>query len=93
MQNNIKFKDCLMEIYFYNLETNTWKFINCGGGPLQPRKNHASAILGRNLIIHGGLNSKDTILRDMWTLDLGNTIILFLIYETYFSLNRNKFLE
>ncbi|KAL4466060.1 hypothetical protein ABPG74_004297 [Tetrahymena malaccensis] len=70
-QNQIKFRDCLLDVYSYNLETRTWKYITCTGGPLQPRRNHASCIIGRNLLVHGGVNNKDQSLRDMWFLDLG----------------------
>lgn len=71
-QTSVKFKECLQDLHVFSLETKTWKLLICSGGPLQPRKAHAAAILGRNLLIQGGVNSKDQVLKDMWLLDLGN---------------------
>ncbi|EGR29153.1 kelch motif family protein, putative, partial [Ichthyophthirius multifiliis] len=69
-QTVLKTRELLQDVYFLNIDTLTWKLINCQGGPLQQRRNHASAIIGRNMLIHGGINNKEQTLKDLWILDL-----------------------
>lgn len=41
-----------------------------GGGP-GPRYSHAAAILGATMYIHGGRRADNTVLGDLWALNLG----------------------
>ena len=48
-----------------------WKFIKTIGDPIDPRRNHAAALAGRYMIVHGGISPKDQYLNDYWALDIG----------------------
>jgi hypothetical protein len=44
--------------------------IKTNGDFIYPRRNHAHLVLGRHLIIHGGINSKGNYLNDLWIYDI-----------------------
>lgn len=72
-QTNVKFKDCLFDVHVYSIVAKTWKQLQCTGGLFQPRKSHAAAMIGRNLLVQGGVSGKDQAQKDMWLLDLGTS--------------------
>jgi hypothetical protein len=41
-----------------------------GGEILEGRKNHVACMIGKTMLIHGGINAKGHILKDMYLLDL-----------------------
>lgn len=48
-----------------------WKFIRTIGDPIDPRRNHAAALAGKYMIVHGGISPKDQYLNDFWVFDIG----------------------
>lgn len=62
--------DCLSDIRQYFFEKNEWKRVKCGGDYLEPRKKHAGVVLGKSLLVHGGVNSFEKYLKDWMLLSL-----------------------
>ena len=48
----------------------TSRFPGCTGGGPGPRYSHAAAILGATMYVHGGRRADNTVLGDLWALDL-----------------------
>jgi len=43
-----------------------------GNGDLvEPRRNHAAVIVGKHMLIHGGIDNKGTYLNDLMIFNLG----------------------
>ncbi|EAR99870.2 classes I and II family aminotransferase (macronuclear) [Tetrahymena thermophila SB210] len=68
---NFKQKQCLCDIFALSIDQKKWAQINVTGDIPQGRRGHASCIVGRWLIIHGGSNFRDFTLSDVWAFDLG----------------------
>ncbi|EGR31278.1 kelch motif family protein, putative, partial [Ichthyophthirius multifiliis] len=83
-------KQLLSDVFVYNLENQNWKAMLCTGGFIQPRRNHTAALIGRSLIIHGGINNREQVLKDLWILDIGNQSWLEVILQTDFDLCFHK---
>ncbi len=65
-------------IYIYTymyIEIKEWKYLKTTGDVIESRRNHACEILGRSLIIHGGLNDHGRYLNDLWELNLSKKIL------------------
>lgn len=82
--------ECLNLVYIYTytyaytiisfiLEIGEWKTLRTSGELIDARHNHACEIVGRSLIIHGGLNDRGKYLDDLWELNLSIYIYLCLI--------------
>jgi hypothetical protein len=56
-----------------------WRSIRTLGEYVEPRRNHTATVVGKHLIVSGGLNSKGTFLDDIFALDLGKELIYFLL--------------
>lgn len=41
------------------------------GDILEPRRNHVACVIGSKMIVHGGQNSANKYLNDLWHFDLG----------------------
>ncbi|KAL4478030.1 hypothetical protein ABPG72_013469 [Tetrahymena utriculariae] len=70
---SFKQKQCLCDIFALNIDQKKWAQINVAGDIPQGRRGHASCIVGRWLIIHGGSNFRDFTLSDVWAFDLGTS--------------------
>ena len=53
-----------------NTENMEWKTIRASGEYIFPRKNHTSCIVGKFLVVHGGIDNREWYLRDLWILDI-----------------------
>ena len=62
----------------YSLSTKKWENITCPIEDLTPRYNHASCVIGRFIIIHGGQDVKGHFLDDMWGFDM--------LYNVFFKI-------
>ena len=51
------------------LENFKWKYIRPIGDLVDARRNHVATIVGRYMIIHGGISPKDQYLNDFWQFD------------------------
>ena len=52
------------------MNTYEWKTIHAGGEWLDFRRNHSAVIVGKYMMIHGGINNKNSYLNDYFNLDL-----------------------
>ncbi|KAL4506637.1 hypothetical protein ABPG72_000208 [Tetrahymena utriculariae] len=64
-----KLKELVNEVRIMNLETFEWKILRNSGDMVESRRDHVSSIVGKNLIIHGGISQK-SYCNDMFHLDL-----------------------
>lgn len=62
--------ECLNDVYQLSLDTNEWKRLRCSGESVEPRRDHAGCLVGRDLVIHGGVNRYDKYLSDLLVLNL-----------------------
>jgi len=60
------------DLYLLDLPTLTWKEIEIKGDKPAPRAQHTALCMGHYLLIIGGYNG-DSLLSDIWLLDLKNT--------------------
>ena len=60
-------------LYVYNIEMNKWNKIECYNEP-HTRAFHGMAIVKNKLIIHAGLTSNNTILKDICYINMNNVI-------------------
>ncbi|KRX05522.1 Galactose oxidase/kelch, beta-propeller [Pseudocohnilembus persalinus] len=67
---NAKTRECLLDVLLFDLKNFTWNQAQCSHIFLQQRRNHIAEIVGKNLIVHGGVNMMDRIIEDVWILDL-----------------------
>lgn len=63
-------RECLSEIRSLNTETMEWKFIKTNGDGIEGRRGHACTVIGKNMLIFGGINSKGYYLDSIYHLDL-----------------------
>lgn len=56
----------------YNPENETWEFVKTGGTYIPTRKYHSGGIVGKHLMIYGGLNDKNNFLGDTAVLNMEN---------------------
>jgi hypothetical protein len=63
---------------FLLLEAYEWKLLQTSGDPIEARRGHSGTIVGKHMIIFGGINSKGKYLDDLYHMDLSN-IHFFLI--------------
>lgn len=73
-QTGLRQKECLGEVRVLNLEDSKWSWVKCGGDIMTPRRNHVSEIIGKNMVVHGGLNYKGSVLGDLWLFDMSNIL-------------------
>ena len=60
-----KSRQCYNDMFAFHSDTSRWEEIKCGGVALEPRRNHVSCIIGRNLLIHGGVDEHGNYLSDL----------------------------
>ncbi|EAR90836.2 kelch motif protein (macronuclear) [Tetrahymena thermophila SB210] len=64
-----KLKELVNEVRVMNLETLEWKILRNSGDMIESRRDHVSSVVGKNLLIHGGISQK-SYCNDMFHLDL-----------------------
>jgi N-acetylneuraminic acid mutarotase len=63
-------RECFNEIRSFNTETLEWRLIKSSGDGIEGRRGHACAVVGKNMLIFGGVNSKGFYLDSLYHLDL-----------------------
>lgn len=58
-------------LYFFS-ESYKWKYIRPIGDLVDARRNHVATVVGRFMIINGGISPKDQYLNDFWSFDFSN---------------------
>lgn len=59
--------------YMYIIDTNEWKNAKTYGEFIEPRRNHIAAIVGKNMILHGGVAGNGLYLSDLVTLNFSKS--------------------
>ncbi len=67
---DMKRRECLNDIQIYDPPTNIWKEIMPNGAYLEPRRYHATCIVGHHMVVNGGLNDKDAYLNSTLAINL-----------------------
>ena len=65
-----KLRECLSGVKMINLENKEMINLKCAGSYITTRKQHCSALVGKHMFIHGGLNQKNHLLDDAAILNL-----------------------
>jgi hypothetical protein len=58
------------EIRVFDPETVTWATVPGASEYIDPRRSHACCLVGKNMIIHGGIDTADTTKCDLWTFNV-----------------------
>lgn len=52
--------------------------MNTTGDHISPRRNHSACVVGRNMLIYGGVNNMGVYLNDLYLYDIGKIICNYL---------------
>lgn len=64
--HEIKMREMFSDVWAYNVQKNEFSILSHGDKLLcEPRKDHIMAIVGGDLMVHGGLNPKGHMLEDI----------------------------
>ena len=63
-------RDCLADVWFYDLKEGNWAFQKSIGKGPKARRSHAACIVGKLLCIYGGIIFNGKLLKDFWTYHL-----------------------
>lgn len=67
---DLKRRECLNDILIYDPAAKVWTEIIPSGAYLEPRRHHASCLVGNFLVVNGGQNDKEVFLDDTLALNL-----------------------
>lgn len=65
-----KVRECLNGVKSFNTDNKEWLNVRCEGNFIGTRKHHCAAIVGKHMIIQGGLNQRNNFLNDSAVLNL-----------------------
>ena len=65
----LNYRECLNDTRSFDPAKNEWKALRCLGG-IDPRRNHAAAVVEKTMFVYGGINNQGTYLKDVWALNL-----------------------
>ncbi|CAG9334048.1 unnamed protein product [Blepharisma stoltei] len=71
-RSNSQLRECLNEVKAFSIDDNEWIYIRTTGVLIQSRKNHCAAVVGKHMLIYGGLNQKNKALGDVAVLNMKN---------------------
>jgi N-acetylneuraminic acid mutarotase len=63
-------RECMSEFRVLNTDTMEWKTVKTNGDGIEGRRGHASVLVGKNMLILGGINTKGYYLDTLYHLDL-----------------------
>jgi hypothetical protein len=71
----MKRREFLNDVYIFGVNSQSsnyaqWRKLSCSNNMIMQRKGHATALVGRNMLIMGGLSEAEKIFGDCWALDL-----------------------
>lgn len=62
-------KSCLNDIYAFDMEEIRWGEIQPAGPFIIGRKGHACCLLGKYMIVHGGVDNNNNVLNEIYALN------------------------
>lgn len=66
-----KIRECLNDVQVYNPANSQWTELQCPGAAFEPRRHHVACVVGRYLIVHGGISTFGKCLGSLMGLMLG----------------------
>eukprot|EP00831_Metopus_contortus_P065443 TRINITY_DN5846_c0_g1_i2.p1 TRINITY_DN5846_c0_g1~~TRINITY_DN5846_c0_g1_i2.p1 ORF type:complete len:430 (+),score=64.55 TRINITY_DN5846_c0_g1_i2:40-1329(+) len=66
-----KRREVLNDVQAFNTLDRKWSELQCDGVMLEHRRGHAACLVGKHLLVHGGMNNKDQYLSDTLMLAVG----------------------
>lgn len=70
--NEAKRRECLNDVIIYNPISDNWSAIVPEGIPFEPRRYHSACVVGRHLVVYGGVNWQQRYLSDLLALNIGS---------------------
>ncbi len=68
-------RNCLNDVIVYNPQENKWTELDCSEGPLlEHRRYHTACMVGRHLVVYGGIDSMERYLLDLMVVSLGKAV-------------------
>ena len=68
--NALKIRECLNDVWMLSLTSHEWKRQYCSGVLVEARRNHIAAIVGKYMLVHGGIDTYGNALSDLKVLNL-----------------------
>ena len=65
-----KKRDMFNDLYIFRIKDNVWKKVHWREKVIYGRKHHASTIIGRSMVIHGGLIPSNNVVDEFLCLDV-----------------------
>jgi hypothetical protein len=59
----------LRDMHFLDLDSWAWVPVSSTTAGPSPRLNHATALVGRKMVVHGGWDGAESALSDLWVFD------------------------
>lgn len=66
----LKVRECANDFRSFNTENNEWKVFKPSGDTIEGRRGHLAAVVGRNMVLFGGINIKGVYRNDMYHMDI-----------------------
>lgn len=66
----LKLRECLNDIRMFVIDTQEWKWPQCFGEQVEPRRNHVAAVVGKHMLVYGGIDNYGNLLSDLKALNL-----------------------
>ena len=66
----VKIRCCLNDVRIFNTEKCEWKYIKTSGEVIEARRNFDSVVIGKSLVVYGGVNDYGRYLNELWELNL-----------------------
>lgn len=70
LAQELHMKYCLNDTYIMDSDTCEWNQVQTSGPYITDRKGHAACLLGKFMVIHGGITSEGAILNEIFALNL-----------------------
>ena len=67
-----KRRECRSDVWTYNPASEEWTEIKPEGVLFEPRRYHSACVVGKHLVVYGGVSGQQSYLSDLVALNLGN---------------------
>lgn len=68
--NDAKRRECLNDILIFNPYNLEWSKVHAEGSAFEPRRYHCTCIIGKHLLVYGGINWQQNYLADVMAINL-----------------------
>lgn len=66
----LKLRECAFDFRSFNTETYEWKQFKPNGDTIEGRRGHQMVVVGKNIVIIGGVSSKGHYRNDVYHMDI-----------------------